>query len=844
MNKSIKLSSLFEKINNTPTDASIIHWWIFSDEMTENRINAELDYISSLGLKQVLIAAGHNVSPKYLTNGWFEMVKFAVFQAKKRGIKVWIADEGSYPSGFAGETFNNKYPHKRMKAIVVEKEFFIEGNLCKVEPHSGTIGILAKDINQNKYFTFEKLEFSTGFLYLPYHSTWQIKVISSAYRTSPTRYVHHPTGAKDTTYSLCDYLDYEAVNLFINEVYEKYKAYIGEEFGKTIIGFFADEPDYSISGLPYTDNIFDIFYNEKGYDVKKYIPDFFKEQLDEEIKRVKADYWDVWSNIFTNTFFKQIYNWCETNGLKFVVHLNHEDMMDQLIKSEGQFFSHMKYVHIPAIDVIWRQIWYDKKAVFPKYASSVSHIKNIPQTFSESFAVYGQGISVEQIKWVVDYQFAMDINLFLTSIFRYLHNHPQSYFFPEVIKYINTVSYLLYVSTPCTKVLVYFPTPDLWASESVSALKAIEIGNALLGSQIDFDFFDHSLLEYLEIKNHRIYVNSKKEYNIVVLPPIKYLPQEMFRFLKLFSRNGGKIFFFEDFPLFVYNKTFTSLFYFTEKELGVVVNNIEQLSKMVEKDIIVVDSNDIKILHKRIEDNHLIFLFNDSSNPFLGKIILNFSKKNVYIWDQTHNKFLIVSNVKNNGKNIQLELYMHPYQTLVLIASDEYVDSVQKTDLLKSLPRAILELNHDWEIHFGKDFVLHSDLKDWQSLGFGDYSGNVVYRKTFVFSHDSSFKNKRLFLYCPNVKYSAKVWLNQKYLGARAFSPFMWDITEAIKTGRNELVIEVQNTLAAGLLGTQEKLEKLRKEAEKNFYLSISLKFDLEMVQSGLLPPVAIVSFE
>jgi hypothetical protein len=844
MNESIKLSSLFDEINNPPATASIIHWWIFSDEMNENRINAELDYISNLGFKQVLIAAGHNVSPKYLTHGWFEMVKFAVLQAKKRGVKVWIADEGTYPSGFAGETFNKKYPHKRMKAIIVEKEFITEGNLCEVEPHSGTIGILAKDMNQNKYFAFEKLEFSSGFLYLPYHSTWQIKVISSAYRTSPTRYVHHPTGAKDTTYSLCDYLDYEAVNLFISEVYEKYKAYMGDEFGKTIIGFFADEPDYSISGLPYTDNIFDIFYNEKGYDVKKYIPYFFKEQLDEEIKRVKADYWDVWSNIFTNTFFKQIYKWCEANGLKFVVHLNHEDMIEQLIKSEGQFFSHMKYVHIPAIDVIWRQIWYDKKAIFPKYASSVSHIRNIDQTFSESFAVYGQGISVEQIKWVVDYQFAMDINLFLTSIFKYLYDHPQNYFFPEVIKYINTISYLLYVSTPCTKVLVYFPTPDLWAGENMSASKAMEIGNALLENQIDFDFFDHSLLEYLEIKNHRIYANNRKEYDIVILPPIKYLPQDLFRFLKLFSSKGGKIIFFENSPLFVYNKTFTSFFHFVDREIGVVVESIEQLSKMVEKDVTVVDSKDVRVLHKRIEGNHLIFLFNVSGTSFLGKIILKFSKKNVYIWDHIQNKFLMVSNIKNNGKNIQLELYIHPYQTLVLIASDEYVDGIQKTTLLGSLPRTVLELNDNWEIHFDKDFVLFSDLKDWQSLGFGDYSGSVVYRKIFSFSHDDFVKNKHLFLYCPSVKYSAKVWLNKRYLGVRAFSPFMWDITEALKIGENELVIEVQNTPAAALLGTQEKLEKLRKEAEKNFYLSISLKFELEMVQSGLLPPVAIVSFE
>lgn len=846
MNKDKRLSIIFDKIINedTPAESSIIHWWIFSGEITNDRIIKELEYISNLGIKQVLIAAGHNVSPRYLSDAWFEIVKYAVLCCKEKGIKVWIADEGTYPTGFAGETFSKKYPHKRMKAIVVEKEFIVDSNLCKIKPHSGTIGILAKDMSQNKYFSFEKAEFSAGFLYLPYYTTWQIKIISSAFRTSPTRYVHHPTGAKDTTYSLCDYLDYEAVNLFISEVYEKYKVYMGEEFGKTIIGFFADEPDYSISGIPFTDNIFDIFYKEKGYDVKKYIPYFFKEQLDEEIKRIKADYWDVWSNIFTNTFFKQIYKWCEENGLKFVVHLNHEDMIEQLINSEGQFFSHMKYVHIPAIDVIWRQIWYDKEEIFPKYASSVSHIKDINQTFSESFAVYGQGISVEQIKWVVDYQFSMDINLFLSSIFKHLYNHPQNYFFPELIKYINTVSYLLYKSTSCARALVYFPTPDLWAGENISAQKAIEVGNALLKNQIDFDFFDHSLLEYLEIKNQKIYTRGRRSYDVIIIPPIKYLPQELYRLLKLFSSKGGKVLFFENYPMFVYNKTFTSFFYFVDGEMGMIFNSIEEMSKIIEKNIVVMNSDNIRVLCKKIEENYLIFLFNDSPVSFLGNIILKFTRKNLYLWDQTKNKFLIISNVQNKGKETQFNLYMYPYQTLILIASDEYIDRIQNTKLPGSLPITVLELNNNWEIHFNKDFIVYSDLKDWQSLGFSDYSGNVVYRKTFSFSHDDFIKNKHLFLYCPNVKYSAKVWLNGKYLGARAFSPFIWDITKALKIGKNELVIEVQNTPAAALLGTQEKLEKFKKEAEKNFYLSISLKFDLEMVQSGLLPPVAIIYFE
>lgn len=94
MNESIKLSSLFDEINNPPATASIIHWWIFSDEMNENRINVELDYISNLGFKQVLIAAGHNVSPKYLSHDWFEIVKFAVVQAKKEELKCGLRMKG------------------------------------------------------------------------------------------------------------------------------------------------------------------------------------------------------------------------------------------------------------------------------------------------------------------------------------------------------------------------------------------------------------------------------------------------------------------------------------------------------------------------------------------------------------------------------------------------------------------------------------------------------------------------------------------------------------------------------------------------------------------------------
>lgn len=66
MNENGKIDVLFCESVDPPAKTSIIYWWIFHGDMTESRISNEISYISDLGFKQVLIAAGHNVSPKYL----------------------------------------------------------------------------------------------------------------------------------------------------------------------------------------------------------------------------------------------------------------------------------------------------------------------------------------------------------------------------------------------------------------------------------------------------------------------------------------------------------------------------------------------------------------------------------------------------------------------------------------------------------------------------------------------------------------------------------------------------------------------------------------------------------
>jgi len=79
----------------------------------------------------------------------------------------------------------------------------------------------------------------------------------------------------------------------------------------------------------------DNFRQQKGYDIQPYLPLFFAPKMTDEAWRAKADYWDVWSGMFRNTFFGVQAEWCAKNNVEYLVHLNHEEHALRLDLPEG-----------------------------------------------------------------------------------------------------------------------------------------------------------------------------------------------------------------------------------------------------------------------------------------------------------------------------------------------------------------------------------------------------------------------------------------------------------------------------------------------------------------------------
>ncbi|MEM2816568.1 MAG: glycosyl hydrolase [Candidatus Bathyarchaeia archaeon] len=851
-----EIENLLSSFRNPPPGHGVIHWWILSGDLSEKKISEEINQISDLGISSVLLAAGHGVNPRYLSDAWFNIIKLIVDRAREKGLLVWIADEGGYPSGFAGDTFNVKYPELRMKALLVSEKINVQGGqTLEMDLSENTVGAIAVNLSNE---TAMPLDISSGKIkWVAPEGSWQVWLIKHHFCTSPTRYVHHPQGAKDTTYSLCDYLNPKAISAFLHEVHEKYKAYIGSEFGKSVLGFFGDEPDYSIPGIPWTENIFEEFMKRKGYDVRPFIPFFFLKQIPEEAKRARADYWDVWSNIFSNVFFRLQFEWCEKNGIMYTVHLNHEDNMKILVRTEGDFFRCMRYTHVPAIDAIWRQIWMDKVADFPKLASSVAHIFGRRFVLSESFAVYGIGLSLEQAKWVIDHQLVRGVNLILTEIFspkRFTFTNPQFIHFPALIKYVNRLSFLLSLGQPCAQIALYYPSRDLWMGNEDADRKVWRVAQQLLENQRDFDFVDEeSLLTVLKIDNGGFRNLSGQTYRAVIIPQVSVLSRKLIERLKEFAESGGRVIFLGYKPFMVVGDSFMTAERSVDLSWAICLPDEDvtpHLLKILPEPDVLLDRfiPSVKYLHRRWFDVDIFFFFNEGAEKVRCKAIVSGSGS-LQVWDAESGRNISLDGRPAGNGKVEFMLNLEPYETKLILIGPSLPKADAQEIPLEPLG-TVLDLSDNWliEINGEKRF---SNLKCWSDLGYPTYSGAVLYRKEFYLPLERIPEGTRLFLECRNVRYSARVWLNGVYLGERAWKPFRWEITKALRLGINLLEIEVRNTPAAEFAGDLRKIEVLKHESSKRgdqmavflSYLQIFLKFDVEMVPSGLLPPVEIIAY-
>lgn len=686
-------------------------------------VRHDLDTMHALGYQAVTVQYGYGEKFAYLSTEYFDFFKQFVAEAKKRDMRIWIVDDAGYPSGFAGGKFSELKPELRMQALVVAAKFPVNGG-DEIKQTVGPNAVAATAVNADGKYVPVTVTGGAIDWKAP-EGSWTVMVVGHIFSTSPTRSDTNPKRVKDGSQSLEDYLDPAATAQYLAFTHEQYKKAVGDEFGKTIMGFRGDEPDYSIAGLPWTPKFFDRFQQVKGYDIRPWLaaftppihvpghPDPAPTPLTEQQRRAKADYYDVFSIMFRDGFFKPQGVWCAANHLEYQVHLNHEEMEMQLTRSEGDFFRDMQYVEVPGIDSIWHQIWTDTTSDFPRLASSAAHVYGHPRAFTESFAAYRPEPDLPMVKYVLDEQFVRGVNLIETMYYPATSTPghstpgpngdtsggPAKYMrdpaYPALLAYVRRMSCLMSMGRPDANVALYLPSSSMWLGDAAADAQFVSTERLLSESQIDFDIVDEDFVNIGRDAPGSIYTLSGNEFKTFIVPDAEILSAEAVDRLKLFAKSGGKVLFLGDAPKLISGKTILDARSATSADftwatiipamlpetptppaqppaappapMAVPPAILSALKSAVGHQDAALDAPDtaIRLMHRKLKDAEVYLFFNESSAA-VSHTISFAAKANVSMWDPQTGS---VTPLKGSGAGdkFSVPLALKPYETRLLV---------------------------------------------------------------------------------------------------------------------------------------------------------------------------------
>lgn len=844
MNSKQHLANAFA---NPPDEYSLVPFWFWNGDLRYEELERQLHEMKAKNVTHFLIHARRGLLVPYLSQEWFDRVRFTIEKAAEMGMYAWIYDEDNWPSGYAGGRVIESQPDFRAKNLkLTTEEIHGPARVTLTVPDGELVTATLYDLSDgqidvNNYRDVSS-DVSEGQLSVDVgEGDWLVACCTQHYTDWWAAY-------SDDAY--VDLLDELVVAKFIETTHAEYEKCVGEHFGDTVIGFFTDEPgfynnfwDRNPQTVPWTRGFLEYFKTLKGYHLHPYLPLLWLDG--ESCQKVRYDYYDAFARLYQTAFFKKLYDWCDQRQLLSVGHVNNEELIKDHARYSGHFFRSMRYLHTPGIDLIEGKR--AKDSIVPKLVSSASHIFKAQRCMSETYGVFGWKTTLEEMKWTADWQYVRGVNLMVPHAFYYSiegerrNECPPSEFFQNVwwkyfdkySDYMRRLSFLLSQGTHIADTAVYYPIASVWANLTPGETPLVDeidsvfrlVSHQLLCHQLDFDYLDDDAFsEVVRVEDGALKVNDE-EFRVLILPHVTAIPVATLEKLEEFHRQGGCVV-----AVDTNSEIWSALTTSMQKSINFgktaiphddpnLINLI--LAELKQPDISLSESNtDIKYLHRRIDNLDVYFIVNESPSPTDTVEITFRATGKPEEWNpetgEIHNAPHYT--VENGCTIIPITLYGWG-STIIVFDRDAPVSPVGEVEI--PVAHEEIPIAGEWTFHLeGSSEKRQIPLQSWTEFGFPHYSGSAVYEKHFELPSD--FTSERVILDLGDVRDAAEIWLNGARIGARAWRPYRFDVTEHIRPGGNELTVMVTNTLenefnrnpiSSGLLGPVRLEKTLKRDA-------------------------------
>lgn len=687
--------------------------------------------------------------------------------------------------------------------------------------------------------------------------------------------------------SVLDYMSKEAFDYYWDIVVEPILAAAGDHVGRTLKFFETDS--WECGGMNWTDSFRDEFQSYCGYDIKNYLP-LIAGHIVKDIPT---------SNAFLADFRKTMGHLVAQNHYARFAQKAHEKNMGIQPESAGPHAGPLDGLkNYGYSDIVMSEFWSpsphrakDQDRFFVKQAASAAHIYGKKIVGAESFTTIGPHWNDElwhDQKSSFDHEICAGLNrtyfhTFTCSpasqglpgqeYFAGTHVNPQVTWWKRsasFINYMRRVQMLVQEGSFVADVLYYYGdhVPNIYP------FKYKDDAGALGG--FDYDVTDETVFMRLEVKEGRVVAPSGMSYRVLVLPDHRVLSLEVLKKVEYLLKAGAHVIGYRPVKMVTLmggNEAHAEFTDLVNKIWGADVDSEKGnhpygkgsvswgmkakdylLSLQVATDFSIDGNEDLQgfdYIHYSFGKTQVYFVSNQTDQP--QKINAGFRVEGMQpeLWNALNGDIRdAVAFAQKDGKTF-LPLSFDPYGSIIIVFNRP-IEKNRQGDKLQNDPNyeVATTLKGAWTVYFDSkwgapDSTIFQELIDWtthENLGIKYYSGTAVYKNSFSFEkgHD------RYFLQLGSVKDVgiATVCLNGKKLGTVWTAPFRLDITDALRSGENEVVIEVINSWYNRVAGDEISVGG-KKYTQTNVVLRNDFrgraKSEVALEPSGLLGPVVVM---
>lgn len=488
-----------------------IAFWSLNGELEENELFRQLLEFKLGGFGGVFLHARGTPNTPYMTNMWMEKMRFCMQTAADLGLEAWIYDEVNWPSGRAEgtvERIGGRNSAKKLSMVPVEDGL----------PLAGELGRSADG----------RSAFCVGF----------------------------GSGANQ--------LNRRTTEDFIEIIYERYKKDCGEFFGNTCPGAFFDEPQYASAYdkndyIPWGEELPETYRRLWGEDIVPCLESLFVDTGD--YRRIRKQFWFALAELYAESWGLPLYRWCEKNGLKITGHYEWEEDFKHQIRCTSDIMRHYEYEHIPGTDHLGYGLY---APWIHLQCSSVSQQLGKERTMCECFGVGGQGVTVEDRRWMYGQLLSRGVDMFVPHITHYSlaegnkrdcppynqYQQPWWHYGAAVEEGVSKACRITAAGRDRVNVCILDPIVSAWCNYrpgDTAFAEALQEGyealhGALADAGVSFHYVGESYFEkYASVENGKLKLGGMT-YDTVILPGVTDTLELTARVLGQFAREGGRLF--------------------------------------------------------------------------------------------------------------------------------------------------------------------------------------------------------------------------------------------------------------------------------------------------------------